>query len=121
MLIPVDFTETSDNAVRYAIEWCKDYDYERIILLKTLYDSVFYNVIPSADYMHVNNEYMAREREEARERINLISRNMISVAAPNLKVSIALPGKYSFLYSLTHGSISEAIYRNAQKPVLILK
>ncbi len=34
---------------------------------------------------------------------------------------IALPGKHSFLYSLTHKSISEAIYRNAQEPVMLLK
>jgi hypothetical protein len=39
----------------------------------------------------------------------------------NVQLIVALPGKYSFLYSLTHKSISEAIYRNAREPVLILK
>ncbi len=34
---------------------------------------------------------------------------------------IALPGKHSFLYSLTHKSITEALSVNAEKPVLILK
>lgn len=34
---------------------------------------------------------------------------------------IALPGNRSFLYALTHKSISEAIYKNALQPVLILK
>lgn len=34
---------------------------------------------------------------------------------------IALPGRYSFLYALTHKSLSQAIYRHAQIPVLILK
>jgi hypothetical protein len=38
-----------------------------------------------------------------------------------VEIIIALPGKYSFLYTLTHKSISQAIYRNATKPVLILK
>lgn len=34
---------------------------------------------------------------------------------------IALPGSYSFLYALTHKSLSQAIYRHARVPVLILK
>ncbi len=38
-----------------------------------------------------------------------------------VEVVIALPRKHSFLYSLTHKSISEAIYRNAMEPILILK
>jgi nucleotide-binding universal stress UspA family protein len=38
-----------------------------------------------------------------------------------VQLIIALPGRHSFLYRLTHKSISEAIFRNAQIPVLILK
>jgi hypothetical protein len=34
---------------------------------------------------------------------------------------IALPGKYSFFYNLTHKSITQAIALNAARPVLILK
>jgi len=34
---------------------------------------------------------------------------------------IALPGEHSFLYSLTHQSITEGLSRDAGKPVLILK
>lgn len=34
---------------------------------------------------------------------------------------IALPGKHSFLYSLTHSSITEGLSADATKPVLILK
>jgi nucleotide-binding universal stress UspA family protein len=34
---------------------------------------------------------------------------------------IALPGKHSFFYSLTHRSISQALVRNGEMPVLILK
>ena len=38
-----------------------------------------------------------------------------------VQMIIALPGKHSFFYSLTHKSISEAITQNANLPVLILK
>jgi nucleotide-binding universal stress UspA family protein len=39
----------------------------------------------------------------------------------NADMIIALPGKHSFFYKLTHRSISEALVRNAETPVLILK
>ncbi len=38
-----------------------------------------------------------------------------------VQLIVSLPGKHSFLYSLTHKSISEAICSNSKKPVLILK
>ncbi|WCT14555.1 universal stress protein [Mucilaginibacter jinjuensis] len=34
---------------------------------------------------------------------------------------IALPGKHSFFYNLTHNSITEGLYNDATQPVLILK
>jgi nucleotide-binding universal stress UspA family protein len=39
----------------------------------------------------------------------------------NVDMIIALPGKHSFFYKLTHRSISQALVRNAEMPVLILK
>jgi hypothetical protein len=53
LLVPVDFTATSENAVNFAIEWCRTYEYERIILLKTFYDSIFEGLIVSAEYSNV--------------------------------------------------------------------
>lgn len=38
-----------------------------------------------------------------------------------VQMIIALPGRYSFLYHLTHQNIQHGIWLNAQKPVLILK
>jgi nucleotide-binding universal stress UspA family protein len=39
----------------------------------------------------------------------------------NVDMIISLPGKHSFFYKLTHRSISQALVRNAEMPVLILK
>ncbi|WP_158996361.1 universal stress protein [Mucilaginibacter sp. L196] len=41
--------------------------------------------------------------------------------ANELELIIALPGKHSFLYNLTHRSIIKGLARNNYKPVLILK
>ncbi len=90
MLIPVNFTATSDNAVSYAIAWSKAYDYKRIILLKTLHDTVFDNLIPSIDYVHVSQDYMAKEREEATLKLQAMYRPLMTQVAPDMKVCWAV-------------------------------
>jgi hypothetical protein len=69
LLIPVDFTDTSDNAVTFAAEWCKRYQYERVILLRTFYDNVFDHIVLSAEYAPVSQEYRQQERRETLERL----------------------------------------------------
>jgi nucleotide-binding universal stress UspA family protein len=46
ILVPVDFTSTTENAVRVAAEWAKQYNYGQIILLKTSEEFEF-------DYLHI--------------------------------------------------------------------
>ncbi|MCF6404335.1 universal stress protein [Chitinophaga filiformis] len=86
LLIPVDFSPTSDNAVDFAIEWCKDYGYERIILLKSFYDTVFDHIVVSAEYAPVSPHYMARERQEANALMDDLSQDIITKT--NKKVQV---------------------------------
>lgn len=46
ILVPVDFTSTTENAVKAAAEWAKQYEYTHIILLKTSEETEF-------DYLHI--------------------------------------------------------------------
>jgi hypothetical protein len=46
ILVPVDFTSTTENAVNTAADWAKQYEYQNIILLKTAGESEF-------DYLHI--------------------------------------------------------------------
>ncbi|KMQ68790.1 hypothetical protein ACM39_05740 [Chryseobacterium sp. FH2] len=46
ILVPVDFTSTTENAVKLAAEWAKQYEYDHIILLKTAEEYEF-------DYLHI--------------------------------------------------------------------
>ena len=50
LLVPIDFTDTSNNAVNYAAEWTMAYQYNRLILLKTFYDTMFDNIVMSTEY-----------------------------------------------------------------------
>lgn len=90
MLIPVDFTDTSKNAVAYAAEWAKTYGYERIILLRAMYNSVFDNLIPSAGYVSVNQEYLNDHREQTEEQLNGICKNLAEMIGPGIKISMAI-------------------------------
>ena len=76
LVVPVDFTATSENAVNFAIEWCRTYEYERIILLKTFYDSIFEGLIVSAEYSNVNEEYINRQSEDDREQLDALCKNV---------------------------------------------
>lgn len=76
LLVPVDFTATSENAVNFAIEWSRKYEYERIILLKTFYDSIFEGLIVSAEYSNVNEEYIHRQSEDDREQLDALCKNV---------------------------------------------
>jgi len=90
MLVPVDFSDTSNNAVRYAAEWAKAYGYERIILLKALNKSMFNSIIPAVDYVSVNQDYMNDEREEAKEKLNGICKKLLADVGAQIKISMAV-------------------------------
>jgi len=63
LLIPVDFTPTSDNAVNFAAAWSQRYGYERIILLKSFYDSMFETIAVSEGFASVSPDGMNTDRE----------------------------------------------------------
>ncbi|MBE7171527.1 MAG: universal stress protein [Williamsia sp.] len=90
LLLPVDFTATSANAVAFAIEWCKKYGYERMILLKTFYDSMYENLIVAAEYNNVNQDYLNRQRQEAIEELQALCRRVAAEVGHGTKVITAV-------------------------------
>ncbi|HEY0272147.1 MAG TPA: universal stress protein [Chitinophaga sp.] len=89
LLIPVDFTATTDHAVTFGAAWARRYAYERIILLKTFYDNVFDNIVVSAEYAPVSQEYRAQERAEAREQLDRLCKQLSALAGPEVKIVTA--------------------------------
>jgi nucleotide-binding universal stress UspA family protein len=65
LLVPVDFSDTSANAIDYAAGFCEQFDYQRMILLKSFYDTLFDEVIMSMEYGGVDTSFRSREHEEA--------------------------------------------------------
>ena len=89
LLVPIDFSDTSDNALEFAIHWSRTYNYGRIILLKSLYDSMFESIIVSAEYGNVSQDYKQLEREET---IAALDKICLKVAAllPGVKIMTAV-------------------------------
>ena len=86
ILIPVDFTRTSDNALEFALAWCRNLEYDHIILLKNFYSSIFDNVLPTAEYVNVSQDHRKNEMEMLRLR----RQTFIDISGPGVKVSIAV-------------------------------
>lgn len=86
ILIPVDFTSTTENAVKTAADWAKQYEYQQIILLKTAGESEF-------DYLHIAEGHSFANEESINkllERTELLFdhlSNIITEKAPEIKVS----------------------------------
>src|SRR4051812_35449729 len=75
LLVPIDFTATSDNAVNYAAEWTRAYGYQRLILLKTFYDTMFDGIVMSTEY-GVDQHFRSGERTEADAAIRQLAKNI---------------------------------------------
>ena len=89
ILIPVDFTSTSDNAQEFALAWCRNFEYNHIILLKTFHSSIFDNVLPTSEYINVSQEHRKNEMEMLGQRRQIF----IDRLDPGVKVSIAVSEK----------------------------
>jgi len=90
LLVPIDFTPTSNNAINFAVEWSRQYGYERIILLKTFYDSMFENVIMSAEYCNLNEDYLNKCRDDAKAELNELCHEVAQKAGKDVKIATAL-------------------------------
>lgn len=89
ILVPVDFTSTTENAAQLAAEWAKQFEYTHIILLKTSKESEFDYLHIAEGHSFVNEENVNSLLERTSSLLNKLS-NIILEKSPNLKVSTAV-------------------------------
>ncbi|PRB00606.1 hypothetical protein CQ046_18345 [Chryseobacterium sp. MYb7] len=113
ILVPIDFTSTTENAVRIAADWAKAYEYQNIILLKTAGESEF-------DYLHIAEGHSFVNEENVN---NLLQRTevlfdqligIITEKSPEIKVSKVLSD-----WALTR-SINELLKNQPSVELIIL-
>jgi nucleotide-binding universal stress UspA family protein len=90
ILIPVDFSATSKNVLRYAAAFVKDAAAERIILLKSRYISVYAQLLPSADYIQLNAADIEAERQEKEKQLKFIAQKLLRQCHFPVKVETAI-------------------------------
>jgi nucleotide-binding universal stress UspA family protein len=77
LLIPIDFSDTSANVIRYATHFVKDVHVDRIILLKSYYISMAAQLLPSIDYVQVSAEEIADERLKVETHVKFIAYKLL--------------------------------------------
>lgn len=112
LLIPVDFTSSSENAISFAAEWTRKYHYERIILLRSFYTSMYENVIMSGEFANVDQDYLNKTRREEKEQLNILCRRLEQEAGPGMQVQTAVT-ELPLLRGVIH-------MVNKEQPVMIL-
>ena len=90
LLIPVDFTDATGNALNFAAEWCKKYHYERIILLRSFYTSMYENVIMAGEFANVDQDYLNETRGREKEQLDLVCKTMSQNVGEGIKVQSAV-------------------------------
>ncbi|ANH81986.1 hypothetical protein A8C56_14305 [Niabella ginsenosidivorans] len=91
ILVPVDATSTSENAVKFAAEWGIQYGYDHIVLLKTSYESMFDYVTIADGYAFVNEESVNSQQENTEILLEHL-RSLIVEKAPDMKVTTTVSG-----------------------------
>ncbi|MBV8324904.1 universal stress protein [Chryseobacterium sp.] len=89
ILVPIDFTSTTENAVKLAAEWANHYEYQHIILLKTAGESEFDFLHISEGHSFVNEENVNNLLERTELLLDQLS-HMIREKSPDIKVSRVL-------------------------------
>jgi nucleotide-binding universal stress UspA family protein len=90
ILIPVDFSETSANALKYVAALAKDMGAERIILLKSFYKSMYEQLLPSADFVQLSADDIQAERDEINEQLKNLTNNMLKKCDPLIRIQNAV-------------------------------
>ena len=112
LLIPIDFSNTSANVIRYATDFVKHVPVERIILLKSYYTSMAAQLLPSADFVQMDAQEISDERQKIESHVKFIAHKLLKKCSSSTKVESGI----SDLPLLR--AIHEAI--DAEQPDLIM-
>nr|WP_315033120.1 hypothetical protein [uncultured Chryseobacterium sp.] len=113
ILVPIDFTSTTENAVKVAAEWAKHYEYQNIILLKIAGESEFDYLHIAEGHSFVNEESVNNLLERTELLFDQLSK-IITDISPDIKVSRLLSD-----WALTR-SINEVLKNQPSIEMIIL-
>ncbi len=89
LLIPVDANTTYLTLIDYAAAWVKKYEYQRVVLLQSLYENVFSTMAMSADYVAVHPDNISRHREDVMWKLNDLAQSLQKIVGASVEVTMA--------------------------------
>jgi len=90
LLIPVNFSGSSENIIQYAADFSCDIRVERIILLKSFYVSVYAQLLPSADFVQLSAEEIDGERQQEVDKLKTLGHQLLRKCLPTIKIETAI-------------------------------
>jgi nucleotide-binding universal stress UspA family protein len=90
LLIPVDFSDASENVLRYTADFSCDANIERIVVLKSFHVSVYAELYPSADFVQLTDEDIAQERQKVVSDLKALAKELLKKCNPLTKVETVI-------------------------------
>ncbi|AYL97733.1 universal stress protein [Mucilaginibacter celer] len=90
ILIPVDFSETSSNAIKYATDLSRDAAVKKIILLKSFYTSVYEQILPTPDFLQLSADDIETERQEIESQLTFLGQKLQNRCGETIEVETTI-------------------------------
>jgi nucleotide-binding universal stress UspA family protein len=90
LLIPVDFSDASENVLKYAADFSCDAHIEHIVVLKSFHISVYAELYPSADFVQLTTEEINEERQKVVADLKTLTKELLRKCNPLTKIKTVI-------------------------------
>lgn len=90
LLIPVDFSAPSDNAIAFAADLANASQYEDLVLVANVYVPIFEQIIPSPDLLQVTAADVQQKKRLIREHLEALKAHIQTRLSPNTSIKYAI-------------------------------
>ena len=88
ILIPVDFSDTCLNTLKYAADLSRAIQVDRIVLLKSYYVSMYEELLPSTDFVQQSAESIQGNRQAQEQQLLVVSKQLLQKCNPGIQIKI---------------------------------
>ncbi len=115
-LVPVDFSETSVNAAKFAAALSHQTDVKEIILLNAYYVSPYETMLPSPDMVLLREEEIEENAADRIRKLEKIKSSLLKLVKPGVKVTTHLNRSH-----LLRAVVENAISKKADVVIMGIK
>ncbi|GGB21184.1 universal stress protein [Puia dinghuensis] len=101
ILVLVDFSAPSVNAVDYAADLARDKDFGEVILMANLFVPLFEQIVPTADLTQVDAVDISGRKEKMMQQLQKLQTRLEKNLPPAIKTSTVI-GSHALLRSVLH-------------------